>query len=251
MSTTTTDAGAWGAFWTDYYGEHSRAVQTVATEYPSRRGLEVSYRDLLDHGVDHDRFKTDPDAVLGEGVAAFESFVREHEDVDTDWERGFDTMILHVTDLPDGFLVFDYTDLLAYLNRLIYQPVTMEGPPERQSDLMEAAFDCPNGHRTRLHQPGRRRRELDRCPECGESTYLEERASLFGTIFRGHASVGSYDDVALVIGGERWSGLDVTAGDEVVVTGIPRADFRADSTHGDVYVDVLSLSAEDGEGSLF
>jgi hypothetical protein len=110
---------------------------------------------------------------------------------------------------------------------------------------MEAAFVCPDGHLTRLHQPGRRRREYDLCPECGKSVYLEERESLFAEILTVTADGDGFSGVPLVVGGRRWKRERMREGDRLRVVGVPRADFREDSTHGTSYLDVLSLEAVD------
>lgn len=237
---------AWRSYWSSYADENERRMRTVAGEYPVERGVEVSYRDLMDHGVAHETFRAHPDDVLGIGVETFGESVADIDvDAEDAWPRGFDAMILHVVDLPDGYGVYDYANLMEYLDRLVQIPVTLDADPDRMSDLMEAAFVCLDGHVTRLHQPGRRRREIRRCPECGDDVYLEERDSLFAEILRVQASGEGFDDKTLVVGGRRWKRLGLAAGDPIRVVGIPRADFRGDSTHGDVYVDVLSLERID------
>jgi hypothetical protein len=236
----------WEEYWEAYYDEigSAQAVRGVATEYPVKRGLVVDYGDLLDVGMSHDRLRHDPDAVLGAGVETFGDFV-DGLGLEGAWERDYDTLILHLTNLPDGYKSFDYSNFMEHLNELVQVEVTFTADPEPTSDLMEAAFVCPDGHVTHLHQPGRRRREYDRCPECGKSVYLEERESLFAEILVARGSGEGFSDVPVVIGGRRWKRERMREGDSFVVNGIPRADFTGDSTHGSSYLDALSLEAVD------
>jgi hypothetical protein len=244
MQSDTDLRAAWERYWEAHVADDRRArrLRTVATDYPVKRGLVVSYPDLLEAGVSERALRTRPDATLGAGVETFETFVRDLE-LDDAWERSFDVLILHVDDLPGGFKPFD-ENLMSHLNELVQLEVTFEAAPERVSDLMEAAFVCTAGHVTRLHQPGRRRRDIGHCPECGDPVYLEERRSLFAEIRRVPVAGPGFEDITAILGGRRWAGLDVAAGDTATVNGVPRADFREDSTHGSAYLDVLHVDVE-------
>lgn len=245
MQSETDLRAVWEAYWDAHYedGRQARRVRAVATDYPVKRGVVVSYPDLLDAGVSERELRKRPDRTLGMGVETFDSFVRDL-DLDDAWDRSFDVMILHVDDLPGGFKMFD-TNLMAHLNELVQAEVTFDGPAERISDLMEAAFVCTSGHVTRVHQPGRRRRDIDHCPDCGDPVYLEERESLFAEIQRAPVSGPGFDRITAILGGRRWKGLSIDEGDTAVVNGIPRADFREDSTHGSAYFDVLHVEVEE------
>lgn len=236
---------AWERYWETYDADQrqARRVRTVATDYPVKRGIVVSYPDLLTAGISERALRTTPDRVLGMGVETFASFVRGF-DLDDVWERPFDVMILHVDDLPGGFKPFD-SNLMAHLNELIQLEVTFDAVPERISDLMEAAFVCTTGHVTRIHQPGRRRRDISHCPECGDPVYLEERESLFAEIQRVSLSGDGFDHVTGILGGRRWKGLSIDEGDTAMINAIPRADFREDSTHGSAYLDILHVEVEE------
>ena len=236
---------AWEGYWAAHYEDDRRArrLRTVATDYPVKRGVVVSYPALLDAGLSETELRTRPDRTLGVGVETFASFVRGL-DLDDAWDRSFDVMILHVDDLPGGFKPFD-SNLMAHLNELVQLEVTFDSPLERISDLMEAAFVCTDGHVTRIHQPGRRRRDISFCPACGDPVYLEERESLFAEIQRVPVSGSGFDGITAILGGRRWKGLTVGEGDTAVVNGIPRADFREDSTHGSAYLDVLHVEVEE------
>jgi DNA replicative helicase MCM subunit Mcm2 (Cdc46/Mcm family) len=131
------------------------------------------------------------------------------------------------------------------LDELVQLDVTFDGELERISDLMEAAFVCTTGHVTRIHQPGRRRRDIGHCPECGDPVYLEERESLFAEIQRVPVSGEGFDTITAILGGRLWTDLSIDEGDTAVVNGIPRADFREDSTHGSAYLDILHLEVEE------
>lgn len=247
MSTAATAAEVWDRYWEQYHEDtgNARRMRTVAQEYPVHRGLAVSYTDLVEMGVEHERFKNDPDAVLGEGVAAFERFVRGL-DVEDAWERAFDTVILHVRDLPSGFEIWDYSRLEEHLNRLTLLDVTVVEPPEYKSDMMEAAFVCVNDHLTRLHQGNLRHQDIDRCPECGESTWLEIKESTFARIQRARVSGEGFEDVLTVVGGSQSMDEEMAAGDRYRLTAVPRGDIDGSSTHGDVYLDTLHLEPADG-----
>jgi hypothetical protein len=177
------------------------------------------------------------------GVETFGSFVHDL-DLDGVWERSFDVMILHVDDLPGGFRPFD-SNLMAHLNELVQLDVTIGGSLERISDLMEAAFVCTTGHVTRIHQPGRRRRDIGHCPDCGDPVYLEERESLFAEIQRVPVSGEGFDGITAILGGRRWKNLSIGEGDTAMVNAVPRADFREDSTYGSAYLDLLHLEVEE------
>lgn len=235
----------WERYWADYYADERRArrVRTVATDYPVRRGVVVSYPDLLEAGMSERELRMRPDRTLGMGVETFGSFVRDL-DIEDAWERPFDVMILHVDDLPGGFKPFD-SNLMAHLNELVQLEVTFEGPLERISDLMEGAFVCTSGHVTRVHQPGRRRRDIGHCPDCGDPVYLEERESLFAEIQRAPVAVSGFDSLTAILGGWRWKDLSIGEGGAAVVNAIPRADFREDSTHGSAYLDVLHVDVDE------
>lgn len=235
----------WGEYWDAYTDDvrQARRVRAVATDYPVKRGLSVSYPDLLSAGMSERELRMRPDRTLGMGVETLESFVRTL-DVEDAWDRSFDVTILHVEDLPGGFRPFD-SNLMAHLNELVQLTVTFDGELERISDLMEAAFVCTTGHVTRVHQPGRRRRDISHCPSCGDPVYLEERESLFAEIQRGSVSGEGFDGITAIVGGHRWKALTIREGETAVLNGIPRADFRGDSTHGSAYIDVLSLEVED------
>jgi hypothetical protein len=235
----------WEGYWDAHYADdrQARRLRAVATDYPVKRGIVVSYPDLLDAGMSERELRTRPDRTLGMGVETFESFVRDL-DLDDAWDRSFDVMILHVDDLPGGFKPFD-SNLMGHLNELVQLEVTIHGTPERISDLMEAAFVCTAGHVTRIHQPGRRRRDIGHCPECGDPVYLEERESLFAEIQRAQVSGDGFDRLTAILGGRRWKGLSLGEGDTGVINAVPRADFREDSTHGSAYLDVLHLEVEE------
>jgi hypothetical protein len=234
----------WERYWDEYDHDQrqARRLRTVATGYPVKRGLVVSYPDLLDAGMSERELRTRPDRTLGVGVETFESLVRDL-DLDDAWDRSFDVMILHVDDLPGGFKPFD-SNLMGHLNELVQLDVTFDAAPERISDLMEAAFVCTTGHVTRIHQPGRRRRDIDHCPECGDPVYLEERESLFAEIQRVSVSGDGFDRLTGILGGRRWKGVPIAEGDTATANVIPRADFREDSTHGSAYLDILHVDVE-------
>lgn len=242
MSTTATESDVWDRYWEEYYEDtgNARRMRTIAQEYPIHRGLEVSYADLVDMGISHSRFKNDPDAVLSDGVEAFEQFVRD-ADIEDVWERGFDTVILHVTDLPSGFEIWDYSRLEEHLNKLTQVEVTVDEPPEYKSDMMEGAFVCVNDHLTRIHQGNLRRQNIDRCPECGESTWLEIKESMFARIQRARVSGEGFENVLTVIGGTQSMDESMAEGDRYRLNAIPRGDIDGSSTHGDTYLDTLHL----------
>ena len=235
---------AWERYWDAYDADErqARRVRAVATDYPVKRGLVVSYPDLLDAGMSERELRMRPDRTLGMGVETFASHVRGL-DLDGVWERSFDVLILHVDDLPGGFKPFD-SNLMAHLNELVQLAVTFDAAPERISDLMEAAFVCTSGHVTRVHQPGRRRRDIGHCPECGDPVYLEERESLFAEIQRVSVSGDGFDGLTGILGGRRWKDVSIEEGDTATVNAIPRADFREDSTHGSAYLDLLHVEVE-------
>lgn len=243
----------WSRYWEAYYADegNARKVRTVATEYPLRRGLDVSYRDLIDVGMSEATVRLEPDRVLDSGVETFEAFVRGL-DLEHTWERDFSVMILHLTDFPTGFRSFDYSNLIAYLNQLVQLEVTLDADPEPTSDLMEAAFVCMDGHTTRVHQPGRRLREIGFCPvdDCGKPVLLEEHDSLFAEILTCTGSGEGFSEVPMVMGGQRWKRAEMRGGDTFTVNGIPRAEFPGDSTHGTVRLDVLSMERSE-DSSLF
>jgi hypothetical protein len=247
MQSDTDLRAAWEAYWDAHYADDRRArrLRAVATDYPVKRGVVVSYSDLLEAGVSERALRTRPDRTLGTGVETFGSFVRDLDlDPDEVWDRSFDVLILHVDDLPGGFKPFD-SNLMAHLNELVQLEVTFGGAPERISDLMEAAFVCTTGHVTRIHQPGRRRRDIAHCPDCGDPVYLEERESLFAEIRRVPVSGEGFDRLTAILGGRRWKGLSIGEGDTATINAIPRADFREDSTHGSAYLDVLHVEVDE------
>jgi len=232
----------WLDYWSDYAQRETARVRRVAQDYPVRRGLEVSYTELLDRGVPHRQFRYDPASVLGAGIEAFEEFVR-NADIEDTWDRDFSAIVPHVVDLPDAFNVHEARHLEDHVNELVRAAVTVSSTPEFKSDLIEAAFVCPDGHVTRVHQDNVGKQFVDSCgrTDCDQSAWHEPTESLFTRIQRAYVSAEHFEDVMVVLGGMANMDDNMAVGDDYRLNAIVEAETSGETTHGDVHLGGLSI----------
>lgn len=227
----------WLDYWEDYAEREPGRVRRVAQEYPVRRGLEVSYSELLDRGIPHRKFRYEPGIVLADAVDAFEEYVRS-SDIEDAWERDFSAIVPHVVDLPDAFNVDEARYLEDRINELVRVNVRVSGEPESKADLIEAAFVCPDGHVTRVHQAHVNKQFIDTCgrSDCDQSVWHEPNRSLFTRIQRAYVSGEHFEDVMVVLGGVQNMQEDMGIGDEYRLHAVVRAETMDGTTHGDVHL---------------
>jgi DNA replicative helicase MCM subunit Mcm2 (Cdc46/Mcm family) len=232
----------WLNYWRQYFRNNESSLKRVAQEYPVRRGLKVSYSDLVELGIPHRMFRYNPDRVLNRGISAFDDFVDEAE-IRGSWERGYNALVPHVVDLPEGFKAHRISYLADHLGELVQLRGTISSATESKADLMEAAFLCPDGHVTRVHQASRHKQTIDTCGEsnCQQSVYLEPRESLFCRVQRIYVSGQGFDDTMVILGGITSRYDNISIGDEFIINGIPRAEYSGQMTHGDVFLDGLYI----------
>lgn len=227
----------WLEYWTAYEQRQRLRVKQVAQQYPVRRGLEVSYTELLELGVPHEQFRYNPGLVLEAGVSAFGAFVRD-SDIEDAWDREFSALVPYVIDLPDAFNVNQARHLEDHLNELVRLEVTVTSQPEVKADLIEAAFRCTDGHLTRVHQAHLHKQFIDTCghADCAKSVYHEPNQSLFARIQRAYVSAEHFDDVMVILGGSENIYDDMSVEDTYKLHALVRAETSDETTHGDVHL---------------
>lgn len=237
----------WLEYWEDYAREHRPRVKQVAQQYPVRRGLEVSYSELLDLGIPHRQFRYEPGIVLKAGVEAFGEYVR-NADIQHTWDREFSAIVPYVVDLPDGFNVNQARHLEDHLNELVRVEVTVTSDPEVKADLIEAAFVCTDGHLTRVHQAHVNKQFIDTCgrQDCQQSVWHEPNESLFARIQRAYVSAEHFDDVMVVLGGAENMDDDMGVEDTYRLHALVRAETSGETTHGDVHLGGLYMEPISG-----
>lgn len=225
--------------WYEYvYRDRAESVRRFVRNYPDERALSVSC-DRFGHDYQFVRpLLADPDEALRAGKAALGRFLPD----DADRELG--DVYLRVTDLPDESEVDLGAIRADHLNRLhAARGVVAETGPIRPK-VVRSGFRCAKCEAVTRHvaQRGREFRPHAKCPRCNSVGYLSFAPEASEYVDAQAIELRDPDgsETVTVLLEHDLTG-ETSAGDEVRLVGIPRANRTEGSTVADVWVESVSM----------
>lgn len=242
----------WEDFFRKYYQD--KIVQ-LAKAYPEKRSLHVYFSDVDQYDSKlADALLEWPDQVLPAAEEALRS-------MDTPTGVTLEKAHLRIIEMPkDAPTRVQIRDLRSHhISRLIPIEGLVRKVTEVRPKLVEAAFECPSGHITKVPQTGSKYTEPYLCPECDRKTSFKINTAQ--STFVDAQKIRLQESPEELRGGEQPQTLDVNVeddlagfvvpGDRVVITGILRSHQRSSpagkSTYFDIYIEGVSIEMEEQE----